>query len=202
MRPVLAYHLILSTYGFWLPNDPRGSWSEFVRAFELQRFGPATKVTARRSHAHDRHDASLRREAKRHMARSPVRFTGLQARAVARGFATFTRRSGIVVRACAVMPDHCHLVVMRHRYSIEEVARHLKADATTRLTREGIHPFADDPYSDGTLPTPWSRGEWSCFIDSDGYILSAIKYVNRNPTREGFKPQHWTFVHPAGEVMA
>ena len=32
---VLAYHLILTNYGFWLPNDPRGSWSEFVRAWEL-----------------------------------------------------------------------------------------------------------------------------------------------------------------------
>lgn len=26
------YHLIISGYGFWLPNDPRGSWSEFVGA--------------------------------------------------------------------------------------------------------------------------------------------------------------------------
>ena len=40
-RPVLAYHLILTAYGFWLPNDPRGSWSDFVRAWELRRFGPA-----------------------------------------------------------------------------------------------------------------------------------------------------------------
>lgn len=26
------YHLIMTAYGFWLPNDPRGSWSEFVGA--------------------------------------------------------------------------------------------------------------------------------------------------------------------------
>jgi hypothetical protein len=36
---VLAYHLIFSMYGFWLPNDPRGSWSEFVASWELFRFG-------------------------------------------------------------------------------------------------------------------------------------------------------------------
>ena len=29
------YHLIISAYGFWLPNDPRGSWSDFVGAWEL-----------------------------------------------------------------------------------------------------------------------------------------------------------------------
>lgn len=27
---VLAYHVIFGAYGFWLPNDPRGSWSKFV----------------------------------------------------------------------------------------------------------------------------------------------------------------------------
>lgn len=34
-----AYHFILSAYGFWLPNDPRGSWSDFVGAWELFRYG-------------------------------------------------------------------------------------------------------------------------------------------------------------------
>jgi hypothetical protein len=41
---ILASHVIFSTYGFWLPNDPRGSWSDFVGAWELFRFGPATKT--------------------------------------------------------------------------------------------------------------------------------------------------------------
>jgi hypothetical protein len=111
MRRVIACHLILTGYGFWLPNDPRGSWSEFVRAWELRRFGPATKVTDGRSRAHDPHDAAMRREAKKHLARKPVRFTGLQARAIAQGFSNFVRRSGITIHACAIMPDHCHLVV-------------------------------------------------------------------------------------------
>jgi len=29
---VIGFHVILTAYGFWLPNDPRGSWSEFVGA--------------------------------------------------------------------------------------------------------------------------------------------------------------------------
>ena len=51
---ILAFHFILSAYGFWLPNDPRGSWSEIVRNFELLRFGPATKVSTTRSLAAQR----------------------------------------------------------------------------------------------------------------------------------------------------
>ena len=36
---VRAYHAIFTTYGFWLPNDPRGSWSDFVRSWELFKHG-------------------------------------------------------------------------------------------------------------------------------------------------------------------
>ena len=39
---VLVAHVIITAYGFWLPNDPRGSWSDFVGAWELLRFGRAT----------------------------------------------------------------------------------------------------------------------------------------------------------------
>jgi hypothetical protein len=46
---ILAYHAVFTTYGFWLPNDPRGSWSNFVRAWELLHFGKATKTDSRRS---------------------------------------------------------------------------------------------------------------------------------------------------------
>lgn len=33
---VLGFHVIFSAYGFWLPNDPRGSWSDWVRKWELR----------------------------------------------------------------------------------------------------------------------------------------------------------------------
>ena len=46
---ILAYHSIFSMYGFWLPNDPRGSGSDYVANWDLFRFGPATKVNTRHS---------------------------------------------------------------------------------------------------------------------------------------------------------
>jgi hypothetical protein len=45
---VLAYHVIFTTYGFWLPNDPRGSGSRFVGSRALFQHGGATRVTTRR----------------------------------------------------------------------------------------------------------------------------------------------------------
>jgi REP element-mobilizing transposase RayT len=196
-RPkVLAYHLILTTYGFWLPNDPRGSWSDFVRSWELQRFGPATKTSERRSLARDAHDWRLRMAAKEALAHDPVQFTGIQARAVARGFADYVERSGVIVHACSILPMHVHLVVARHTCKIAQVANLMKGAATRQLTLEGIHPFANEAYKDGALPTPWARKWWKCYLSDAEGILRAIEYVENNPLKEGRKPQRWSMVTP------
>src|SRR3954470_20750349 len=97
---VLASHIILGMYGFWLPNDQRGSWSDFVGAWELLRFGKATKTTQRRSLAYEPFDPALRRAAKATLKYPAVNFNGLQARAIARGFARQCAASRLVVWAC------------------------------------------------------------------------------------------------------
>ncbi|MDB5329986.1 MAG: Transposase [Phycisphaerales bacterium] len=200
MRRVIAFHTIITTYGFWLPNDPRGSWSDFVRAWELLEFGPATRTSEHRSLARDPHNYRERLAAKKHLARSPVKFNGIQARAVARGFANYVARSGCVIHACAALPCHAHFVIARHRYSIEKVATLLKGAATRELIDENIHPFADDSYRDGTLPTPWARKSWSCFLDCDDDIARAIAYVERNPIKDGKRAQEWSFVQRWGTI--
>jgi REP element-mobilizing transposase RayT len=194
MRPVIAYHLIITTYGFWLPNDPRGSWSDFVRAWELQRFGPATRTRDRRSLARHPHDRKLRLEAKKYLARKPVEYDGIQARAVARGIADFCRKSGCVVWACSILPCHVHIVVKRHRYSIERVSQQLKGAATRQLLTEKLHPFVDSAYQNGDIPTPWARRCWSVFLDSEEDIQRAIRYVEQNPVNERKRAQKWRCV--------
>jgi REP element-mobilizing transposase RayT len=196
MPRVKAYHLILTTYGFWLPNDPRGSWSEFVRAWELLEFGPATKVTTKRSLARDPHDYRSRIDAKKHLARKDVWLNGMQARAVGRGFAKFVEKSGVIVRACSILPRHAHLVVERHRYPIEQIANLLKGAASRESIEEGLHPFADQSYRDGTIPTFWSRGQWNVFLGEDADIERAMKYVEENPIKDNKPAQHWSFVKP------
>ena len=39
-RHIIAHHLILTGYGFWLPNDLRGSGSTEIRAPLLEDLGP------------------------------------------------------------------------------------------------------------------------------------------------------------------
>jgi len=37
---VAGYHLIWTVYGYWLPNDPRGSTSSEVRIASIKALGP------------------------------------------------------------------------------------------------------------------------------------------------------------------
>ncbi|HEX4796285.1 MAG TPA: transposase [Humisphaera sp.] len=126
----------------------------------------------------------------------PVLFNGVQARAIASGFAKTILRTGCVIHACAILPDHVHLVLRRHRYSMQEVVNLLKGNATAMLREEGIHPLA--PYADKNkpLPSPWSHGHWMVYIDNESYLRAAVKYVNDNPMKEGKRKQNWKLVTP------
>src|SRR5438132_2926096 len=87
-KVVLGYHIIFTAYGFWLPNDPRGSWSDFVASWELCLHGRSTKTDKKRSLAAVPHDVNKRRAAKMALSRHPVRFTGPQAQSIGHGCRT------------------------------------------------------------------------------------------------------------------
>ena len=193
---VHGYHIIIVTYGTWLPNDPRGSWSEFVASWELFKYGPATRGETRRSLADDPTLGAARRVIQQGLRLPPVVLSGVQALAVARGFAEAVRRSRLCVWACSILPEHVHFVVARGRLSAERVANFCKAEATKQLNREGLHPLARFA-ADGARPySPWARKEWKAYLDSETAIEDAIRYVEDNPIKEGKRPQTWPFVQP------
>ena len=184
----LAWHVIFGAYGFWLPNDPRGSWSDFVGRWELVRFGKATKVNVPWSLAAAEHDERLRREAKRALKFPAVEFTGRQALAVAHGFRRACEEGGYGPSACSIMPEHVHMVIARHERDIGRIIGHLKTRATQRLAAEGLWP-AD-------RPPVWAHGGWKVFLDEPKDVARAVAYVEANPEKEGKPRQHWSFVRP------
>jgi REP element-mobilizing transposase RayT len=191
---VLGHHLIISAYGFWLPNDPRGSWSDFVRAWELVKFGEATKVDTHRSVAAKPHDRRLRIAAKQSLKYPAVEFTGPQAKSIGAGFWRYTQRSGVVVWACSILPDHVHLVVRRHSYKAEIMMQQFKGNATAQLNRDQRHPLSQIAETGKAAPSPWGELGWKVFLDSDADIWRAIRYVENNPLKEGKPRQTWSFV--------
>jgi len=193
---ILALHFIFSAYGFWLPNDPRGSWRDVIREFELLKFGPATKVRNNEFVAHKAHDRQLRLKAKESLRYKPVRFNGQQALAIAQGFESAQTQAGYHYLALAILPDHVHLLMKPKGTDHDRIARHLKSRATRRLSELNLHPFGHLPKSDGQIPTPWGRNHWAVFVSEQAHLKSAVSYIKRNPVKHGFKVQRWKIVEP------
>jgi REP element-mobilizing transposase RayT len=181
-RLILAFHSIFAGYGFWLPNEPRGSWSDFVASYELYRFGPATTVTTRRSLAHNPYDRNLKHQVREALAFPPVRFTDAQIRIIAEAFAKAPYR----FHALAILRDHVHAVLEHTDRDIRKVVGHLKSEATRALRAAGH--FKDQ--------RPWVDHGWNVYLDCDADVFRAVDYTNANPTRDGLAPQHWDLVIP------
>ena len=97
---ILAFHSIFTTYGTWLPNEPRGSWSTFVASWELDRFGKATTVRTTRSLANQPYDRNTKIQMQRVLKHPPVRLTGDQALTAATAFA----QTPYTLHALAIRP--------------------------------------------------------------------------------------------------
>ncbi|NJL31262.1 MAG: hypothetical protein HC898_06315 [Phycisphaerales bacterium] len=191
---ILAYHVIFACYGFWLPNDPRGSGSDFVRQSHLKSFGPPTKVTTRHSVAHQAHDQKRRLVAKTALQRPPVQLTGEQALHVAKGFAAYSHRGSLVIHACCIMPDHVHMVLARHRHPIERLVNLLKGAATRELIQAGVHPLS--PAQRANRDSIWAANTgWVVYLNTPQAIRRCVKYVEMNPVKAGLRPQRWSFCH-------
>jgi hypothetical protein len=188
---VLAYHCILGFYGFWLPNDPRGSGSDYIASWELFRYGPATKSHSRRSVAHKPHDHELRLSAKDALKHPPIEISGRQALAIAQGFWTASQEAGYRFHACAILPDHLHLVIGWHWRDIRLLVGHLRAQATRAVRKLALPPFHDD----NAVPV-WGAHGWNVALDSPQAVDRAIAYADDNPEKEGLPRQRWQMVVP------
>lgn len=180
---VEAYHVIWGCYGFWLPNDPRGSWSTFVRSYELYAHGPATKVSTRRSLADRTHDAGKRRAAKAALKFPPIRLTGEMAKCVGVAMGEL----GLRVHALAVMPDHVHVVLGRSGIKVEQQVRRMKPAGTVALRDAGL-AAKDRPV--------WVRSGWFVYLNDDAAVQRAVRYVEDNPAGAGLRRQRWSCVTP------
>ncbi|HUO09416.1 MAG TPA: hypothetical protein VM008_14000 [Phycisphaerae bacterium] len=187
---MLAHHIIFCAYGFWLPNDPRGSWSSWIGSWELLKFGPSTKTSARRSLAYTTHNVHQRLAAKNALKFSPVTFTGEQAAVISYGFRRVFDSIDATIYACSILPDHVHLVTANLPWRTRYFVNQLKGKATESLLAYKRHPFQHLP----NPPTPWSRNSWDVYLDTPEDVYRAIAYVNQNPIKENLPPQRWPFV--------
>lgn len=107
--------------------------------------------------------------------------------AIADAFARAVRDFRYTVWACAILRNHAHALVRRHRDD-----GHTMWDVFTAFAREALRPFPDV----GPEHPVWSDRPYVVFAYDPPGIRGRIDYINRNPVKERLAPQQYPFVIP------
>jgi REP element-mobilizing transposase RayT len=176
---IIAYHAIFTTYGTWLPNDPRGSYSKEIYNEQLSLLGEIKY--GRQSPPPKKAIMKFYSEATSVLDRPAFFINDHTRMIIATAFGIVIRRLNVEVPACAIMNDHVHTLVLRSQYKIEYIVNQLKGAATQALKLK---------------QSLWTRGCWKVFINDTEAIKAVTKYINANPVCAGLTSQNWDFVKP------
>jgi len=181
---VLAYHLIWVAYGWWLPNDLRGSTSHRIASDVIGELGELHYGRKRVQPAF-RDIRAFYERAKDALKFPLLTFAPAELDAIAQAFADVVRLHRYTCYACAILPDHVHLVIRKHRHLAEEMIANFQGAsrrAVLGLDRRGQnHPV-------------WGGPGWKVFLDSTEDVWRTIPYVEQNPTKARLPRQHFPFV--------
>jgi hypothetical protein len=102
---VIAFHLTWTAYGYWLPNDPRGSMSSSVASDVIAELGELHFGRKRVQPAGWLVKEFRERAAE--MLKFPIlRFTAEDVGNIAASLSEVVRQQQNTCYACAIMPDH------------------------------------------------------------------------------------------------
>ena len=143
---VLGYHIILTGYGHWLANDPRGSMSREAYAPELAAL--AERHFGRRAAQPPREELrAFYREAQKRLAHELLWFDTAERQALAEAFGRVVRAHRLTCYACAVLNNHAHLLLRKHRMKAEEMSAALKRAGRAALIGAGLAPAGHPVFS-------------------------------------------------------
>jgi hypothetical protein len=185
-RIVIGHHLILHGYGHWLPNDPRGSGSHEVRQEKLIDLGPVHFGRKEMQPSRETLRA-FSKDAEPRLEFEPLWFDAAKRQALGDSIGRVVCNMGYTVWACAVLKNHAHLCVRRHRDDAK-----LMWDAFANETRAGLRLFADVPQAHPV----WSERPYKVYLYTPDDVRRVIGYIEGNPEKEGLSPQNWPIVAP------
>lgn len=147
---VIAYHLIWTNYGTWLPNDLRGSGSHGVYTPVLAELGHAhlgrKKLQPARALVREFYETAEPR-----LQFPVIRFDAKQRGEIANAFAEVVRMQKYTCYACAIMPDHVHLVIRKHKHNAETMIDNFQQESRWRFSSLGVVPAGPSNLDEGRL---------------------------------------------------
>jgi REP element-mobilizing transposase RayT len=184
---VIAHHMIWTCYGTWLPNDPRGSTSKTVRCNAIAELGEL-HFGRKKVQPLGRDIRAFYDQAKDALRFSIIPLDEIARSIVAESFAKTIERERLTCWACAIMPDHVHILIRKHRLTFEEMMELLKDESASALRNAGL--FLDEH------PVWTAHGGWSVFADHPEDVRRTIAYIERNPDSYHLPRQSYEFVKP------
>lgn len=183
---VVGHHLVWTAYGWWLPNDPRGSSSHEVRVPQIAELGELH--SGRKAVQPSRVELREFYQCANPVLTHPVRtFTAEEIIVLAESFRRTIRQCRYTCYACALMPDHVHLLIRRHRDKAEQMLEQFQTASRDALIaadhRRGNHPV-------------WGGPGWKAFQFTRQDMERTVRYIEHNPGDRGLPPQSWDFVTP------
>jgi REP element-mobilizing transposase RayT len=182
---VIAYHLVWTAYGWWLPNDPRGSGSHAIRSDVLADLGVLhhgrKRIQPSGSFVRD-----FQERAEDLLKHPRLSFDDEAVQQLAAAFAQVIADERYTCYAGVIMPDHVHLLIRKHKHQAEEMIENLQYHSRQQLIESGLcaptHPV-------------WSKGGgWKVFLEHPDEIRRTIGYIEKNPLPLGQSRQVWPFV--------
>jgi REP element-mobilizing transposase RayT len=183
---VIAYHLVWTAYGWWLPNDPRGSMSNLIRNDILKELGELhygrKRIQPASRDIRDFYDSATSLLKYPQMTFKPAMIA-----AIAESFREVILTLKYTCYACAIMPDHVHILIRKHKHLGEEMISNLQRESHLRLRDLGL--------VDMEQPV-WGGPGWKVFLDHPDDIWRVIRYIQENPIKAHLPSQQWDFARP------
>lgn len=181
---IIGYHLNFTAYGWWLPNDPRGSCSHEIRSDILAQLGDLHHGRRRvqPNGAQIREFYNRARSKLKHDLRT---FGEDEREIIACGFARTIKHCRYTCYACAILPDHVHVLIRKHRDKAETMISNLQQASRDMLIDDGVYP---------PVHPVWGGPGWKVFLETPSDITRTIRYIERNPLPYNLPMQRHGFV--------
>src|SRR5688572_12753605 len=152
---VIAHHLIWTAYGWWLPNDPRGSMSRSIASDILKELGEL-HYGRKKIQPASRDIRWFYEQAGAKLKYPLLEFTPPDVAAIAQAFREVIRDCRYTCHACVIMFDHVHLLIRKHRDTAEQMIFNFQESSRLRLRTLGLRT-EDHPI--------WGGPGWKVFLD-------------------------------------
>jgi hypothetical protein len=181
---VIAHHLIWTAYGYWLPNDPRGSMSKMIACDVIAELGEL-HYGRKNVQPSNREVQEFHRAARSVLKHPLLDFSISDFAIIADALAEAIREHKYTCYACAIMPEHVHILIRKHKHLAEDMLDNCQQSSRLRLCIVGLRPD-DHPV--------WGGPGWKVFLDTPADVRRTIHYIEGNPPKWHLPRQHWPFV--------